>query len=169
MRKSRPKAIEWIQRLLKSSATLPGAVNIGTTMDRISGQQRSDLMARVRTRDTTPERIVRSVAHRLGFRFRLHVADLPGRPDMVFPSKHKVIFVHGCFWHRHTCKRGALPRSNIEFWREKLERNQSRDMEVIKSLRHSGWNVMVVWECETRDPEKLGSRLNAFLSKAVQT
>ena len=125
-------------------------------------------MARVRGRDTTPERIVRSAAHRMGFRFRLHVAGLPGRPDLVFPSKHKVIFVHGCFWHRHTCKRGTLPASNIEFWREKLERNKRRDREVVKALTRAGWEVMVVWECETRNAEKLTRRLGVFLSDAVE-
>lgn len=124
-------------------------------------------MARVRGRDTKPERVVRSAAHRMGYRFRLHVAGLPGRPDLVFPSKHKVIFVHGCFWHRHACNRGALPASNIEFWQEKLERNRSRDEEAIKALTRAGWKVRVVWECETHDAEKLERQLGDFLSDAA--
>lgn len=124
-------------------------------------------MARVRGRDTTPERVARSAAHRMGHRFRLHVAGLPGRPDLVFPSKHKVIFVHGCFWHRHTCKRGTLPASNVAFWQAKLERNKRRDREAMKALTRAGWRVMVVWECETRDAEKLRRRLDDFLSDAT--
>ncbi|MEQ1712517.1 MAG: very short patch repair endonuclease [Hyphomicrobium sp.] len=140
-----------------------------SVIDRVSPQQRSELMARVRGRDTMPERIVRSAAHRMGYRFRLHVGGLPGCPDLVFPSKHKIIFVHGCFWHRHACKRGSLPASNIEFWREKLERNRNRDREALQALRRSGWRVLVVWECETRDSGRLNRRLSAFLSDVKET
>ena len=133
-------------------------------MDRLSPAQRSALMSRVRGRDTKPEHAVRSIAHRLGYRYRLHVADLAGKPDLVFPSRRKIIFVHGCFWHRHRCKRGALPSTNRSFWKEKLERNRSRDQKAIRTLKKAGWRVLVVWECRTRNSSALKARLGRFLA-----
>ena len=121
-------------------------------------------MARVRGRDTTPERLVRRMVHRLGHRFRLHRAELPGKPDLVFPSKQRVIFVHGCFWHHHSCKRGTRPRTNEKFWDEKLLRNQRRDQAANRALKRAGWKVLVVWECETKNVDRLGKRLSEFLS-----
>lgn len=126
--------------------------------------RRSKLMARVRQRNTAPEIIVRRTAHMLGYRFRLHRRDLPGSPDVVFPSRRKVIFVHGCFWHRHPgCKKATTPKTRREFWKEKFRQNKKRDARNIHSLSTLGWKVLVVWECETRDTKKLARTLRTFL------
>ena len=108
-------------------------------------------MSHIRSKDTKPEKRLRSLLHRLGFRFRLHRKDLPGTPDIVLPKYRTVIFVHGCFWHQHPgCKKATLPRSNVEFWKNKLEKNIERDKEVEKKLIETGWNVIVIWECEIK-------------------
>ena len=121
-------------------------------------------MARIRKRDTRPEVIVRRCAHRLGYRFRLHRADLPGTPDLVFPRLRKVILVHGCFWHQHNCRLGGkLPRTRQDYWLPKLARNVARDRETIAALTTSGWHVFVIWECETSNSEIVEDRLRAFL------
>jgi DNA mismatch endonuclease (patch repair protein) len=109
--------------------------------------------------------IVRRLAHALGYRFRLHRADLPGKPDLIFPSRRKIIFVHGCFWHGHDCVRGSRkPKSNLDYWKLKLERNKERDSENIAQLEMKGWLIMAVWECETKDQEILKERLLSFLA-----
>ena len=131
--------------------------------DRLTPARRSWLMGRVRQKNTAPEIIVRSLAHRLGFRFRLHRKDLPGRPDLAFPKLRKVVFVHGCFWHRHDCKKATTPRSNSDYWRNKFAENVERDKKAIAELTSVGWESMIVWECETRDVDKLGASLSAFL------
>lgn len=134
--------------------------------DRISCQQRSDNMRAVRGQDTAPEIRVRQIAHRLGYRFRLHRADLPGKPDLVFPRLGSVIFVHGCFWHQHQgCRKGRIPQSNIEFWQSKLNRNVQRDAENLVALKASGWKALVAWECETIDEKRLTGRLHRFLNR----
>ncbi|MBA3912892.1 MAG: DNA mismatch endonuclease Vsr [Acidobacteriales bacterium] len=134
-------------------------------MDNISKAQRRANMRAVRSRDTGPEMLVRSLLHRLGYRFRLHRKDLPGTPDLVFISRRKVIFVHGCFWHQHPkCPRATVPSSNVEFWGRKLERNTARDRGDLMRLRRLGWKVMVVWECNTKRPERLTARLRRFLA-----
>jgi len=121
-------------------------------------------MRAVRSRDTTPEMIVRRTATALGFRYRLHTATLPGKPDLVFASRRKAVFVHGCFWHGHDCKRGSRePKANAEYWRAKVQRNRERDERSLQALTVGGWAVLVIWECETRDREKLRARLNHFL------
>lgn len=121
-------------------------------------------MAKVRGENTSPERLVRSLAHRMGYRFRLHCKDLPGKPDIVLPRHKKVIFVHGCFWHQHEgCPHAARPTSNIEYWNRKLDRNMVRDRENLHKLAYLGWNVLIVWECETRDRDKLLEKLKGFL------
>ena len=121
-------------------------------------------MRRVRAKDTQPEITVRRLAHRLGYRFRLHRRDLPGSPDLVFPGRRAVIFVHGCFWHQHDCRRGARrPSSNASYWHPKLERNVERDAVAQERLNGMGWRVMVIWECETRDLDQLGRCLSLFL------
>lgn len=121
-------------------------------------------MARVRSKDTAPELIVRKIVHALGYRFRLHRKDLPGRPDLVLPRHHAVIFVHGCFWHRHhDCRRASLPKSRTEFWRSKLARNSERDAIAQRQLRAAGWRVLVVWECQTKNLDRLRGRLSKFL------
>lgn len=122
-------------------------------------------MAAIRGKDTKPELIVRSIAHRLGFRFRLHAADLPGKPDLVFPSRRAVVFVHGCYWHMHACKRGrSTPATNPEFWRTKRNANRKRDRRTLTALRRAGWRVLIVWECQIRDRLTLAKRLSAFLA-----
>ena len=116
-----------------------------------------------------PEMIVRKLSHRLGFRHRLHRKGLPGKPDLVFPSRKKVVFVHGCFWHQHPkagCLDARLPRSNLAYWRPKLRRNVERDAEHLRKLRKAGWKALVIWECETSDPERLERRLSKFLGPA---
>ena len=122
-------------------------------------------MRAVRSRDTTPEMIVRRVVTSLGYRYRLHKATLPGKPDLVFGPRRKVIFVHGCFWHGHDCKRGArLPKTKVDYWREKVRRNRERDAATLNALRDTGWSTLVVWECETRDDENLRASLAQFLA-----
>lgn len=136
-------------------------------MDNLTRTQRSGAMRRVRSKDTTPEILVRSLVHTLGFRFRLNRRDLPGSPDLVLPRLHSVIFVHGCFWHQHNCARGArLPKSNQAYWLPKLRRNVERDRRSIRALRKQGWRVLVVWECQTRDIDRLRARLTRFLQPA---
>ncbi|MBZ2185181.1 MAG: DNA mismatch endonuclease Vsr [Bryobacter sp.] len=126
--------------------------------------QRSETMRAVKSIGTTPERIVRKLAHSLGFRFRLHRADLPGKPDLVFPRLRKVIFVHGCFWHGHTCKRGArIPQQNRDYWLQKITRNKARDKANPVLLRKLGWRTLIIWECETRSELVLSRKLIRFL------
>ena len=121
-------------------------------------------MRAVKGKDTKPEWAVRRLVHALGFRYRLHRKDLPGKPDLVFGPRRKVIFVHGCFWHGHHCKRGArVPKTNRDYWMQKVQRNQDRDTAAQQTLQEAGWNVLVIWECETRDKDALEQRLIAFL------
>ena len=134
--------------------------------DTLSPAARSRRMSAVRGKDTGPEMRVRREAHALGFRFRLHRRDLPGSPDLVFPNLRSVIFVHGCFWHRHpdpACKLARWPKSRLEFWRPKLEGNRARDLRDEAELARLGWRVLVVWECETRDKDALSRRIRGFL------
>jgi DNA mismatch endonuclease, patch repair protein len=125
-------------------------------------------MRLIRSRDTSPELRVRRAVHRLGFRYRLHVKGLPGKPDIVFPRHKIAMFVHGCFWHRHPdpgCKLARMPKSRVQFWLMKLEGNQSRDKVQQQQLRDLGWRVLVIWECDTKKPETL----NAAIRKALET
>ncbi len=129
-------------------------------LDRISKQHRSWNMSRIRGRDTEPERLVRSALHRAGFRFRLYKDNLPGRPDVVLPKYMTVIFVHGCFWHRHQgCQFSYNPKTRITFWKAKFRANEMRDLKVRRILRRMGWRVVVFWECETRSKTVLLSRI----------
>ena len=121
-------------------------------------------MRAVGSGNTAPEMIVRRTAHALGYRYALHVKSLPGKPDLVFPIRGKIIFVHGCFWHKHNCKRGrVVPVQNKEYWVAKRDRNRQRDRRQIRALRLQGWDVLVIWECWTRDTAALSPRLEAFL------
>jgi DNA mismatch endonuclease (patch repair protein) len=122
----------------------------------------------VKSRDTTPEMIVRRLVHALGYRYRLHVRSLPGAPDLVFPRLRKVIFVSGCFWHMHSCGRCRIPTARRGYWTKKLERNRARDKRVQRALRRAGWGVLVVWECQTlaAGRERLRARLKRFLGLA---
>jgi DNA mismatch endonuclease (patch repair protein) len=126
-------------------------------------------MAAIRSTGMRPEMIVRSLVHRLGYRFRLHSKDLPGKPDLVFPSRRAVIFVHGCFWHQHAsgrCKIARVPKSNLGYWRPKLRRNVERDEKNRKKLRSLGWNMLVLWECSIPNRERLAARIRKFLERA---
>lgn len=132
--------------------------------DVLTAQQRSFNMSRIRSRDTRPEMVVRSIVHRLGFRYRLHKKDLPGKPDLVLVRHRKIIDVHGCFFHMHNCPYGkVVPATNAEFWRTKRESNLNRDRRNVKLLKKGGWQVLVVWECQTRHPEILEKTLSNFL------
>lgn len=141
-------------------------VEIPARTDTLTPAARSERMSRIRNKDTRPEMQVRRLAHGLGYRYRLHDADLPGKPDLVFSKRRKVIFVHGCFWHRHPaadCKLARLPKSRLDFWRPKLENNRARDLENQKKLAMEGWQVLVLWECELRDVHRLEQRIRSFL------
>jgi DNA mismatch endonuclease (patch repair protein) len=130
--------------------------------------KRSEVMSRIRGRDTRPERAVRSLLHRRGYRFRLHVATLPGRPDIVMPKYRVVILVHGCFWHRHPrCRFSYSPKTRVEFWQKKFSANQRRDRHVESALEKLGWSVITVWECQIRDSETLAARLSSELTRAA--
>jgi DNA mismatch endonuclease (patch repair protein) len=127
-------------------------------------EQRSRIMRAVKDRDTAPELAVRSLTHRMGYRFRLHRKDLPGKPDLVFPRLHKALFVHGCFWHGHNCARGSrAPKTNAEYWRAKIRRNSLRDAANIEALKAKGWKAAVIWECELKEPKQVAKRLAGFL------
>lgn len=122
--------------------------------DRYSREDRSAIMARVRGANTGPELVVRRILHRLGYRFRLHRRDLPGRPDIVLPKHRTVVFVHGCFWHQHSCRRGRRkPASNLDYWLPKLTKNVQRDAKVKRALKRLGWRVLTIWECQLASPE----------------
>jgi DNA mismatch endonuclease, patch repair protein len=136
-------------------------------MDFLSPTERSRRMSLIRKKHTKPERIVRRIAHRLGYRFRLHRSDLPGTPDLVFPRLMKIIDVRGCFWHLHHCRTWRLPARRRAYWAPKLERNRQRDRRSIRKLRAAGWQVLVVWECETKNAEELAMRINLFLRKTA--
>lgn len=125
-------------------------------MDTISAEARSALMGRIRSKNSTPERVVRSALYASGLRFRVHRKDLPGTPDIAFISARVAIFVHGCFWHQHPqCKLASSPKSNTSYWQDKLRRNVERDAVAMASLRYLGWDVLLIWECETRNAARL--------------
>lgn len=144
-------------------------------VDRLSKERRSWNMSRIRGKNTTPEMLVRSLLHRMGCRFRLHVRDLPGKPDIVLPRYRTVIFVHGCFWHRHQgCKNCTTPTNRRAWWVEKLEANAARDLRHRRELRLLGWQVEVVWECETqstngKELRRLDQRLRRVFGRAHPT
>lgn len=134
-------------------------------VDRLSKERRSWNMSRIGGRDTKPELIVRSLLHRMGYRFRLHRRDLPGSPDIVLPRHRALILVHGCFWHRHPgCRYACMPRTRTEFWKAKFATNVDRDRRQIQQLEILGWRVLVVWECQTRDVPQLVEWLDTRLS-----
>lgn len=135
-------------------------------MDKISAEERSRVMKAVRRKDTAPEMVVRRAIHAMGYRFRLHAKELPGTPDIVFRPRRKAIFVHGCFWHGHDCRTSLTPSSRREFWGPKIERNRERDEDRTKKLQALGWDVLIVWECETRRKvrDQLEAKLFDFLA-----
>jgi DNA mismatch endonuclease (patch repair protein) len=130
--------------------------------------QRSRNMRAIKGKNSKPEMRVRSLIHRMGYRYRLHCKELPGRPDLVFPCRKKVIFVHGCFWHQHPgCRYATRPKTREAFWAEKLKENADRDRRQILELQSFGWKVLVVWECEVREETRLASTLDSFLKDAT--
>jgi len=134
--------------------------------DVFSKRKRSDVMSRIRSRDTAPERAVRSILHRKGYRFRLHASDLPGKPDIVLPRWKTVVLVHGCFWHRHRgCRFAYTPKTRSQFWKRKFESNVARDAIANLQLRELGWRVLTIWECELRTPARLSKRLDGTLAR----
>ena len=132
-------------------------------MDTISKDSRSALMSRIRSKNTRPELVVRSILHRLGFRFRLHRKDLPGHPDIVLPKYRKIVLVQGCFWHGHSCRLASRPKSNQEYWYRKIASNQERDRHVRAELEAADWSVLELWECEIRAGTDLIQRIEEFI------
>jgi len=133
-------------------------------MDKLTRNERSQRMSLIRSRDTRPELAVRRIVHAMGYRYRLHGEDLPGSPDLVFASRRKVIFVHGCFWHRHAgCRLAQTPQSRLDYWGSKLASNRKRDMRNQRQLRQKGWRLFVVWECQLRNQDRLMGKINRFL------
>lgn len=136
-------------------------------MDVFSPEKRSQVMSRIRSKDTKPEKIIRSILHKQGFRFRINRKDLPGKPDIVLPKYKTVIFVHGCFWHRHEgCKYAYTPKSNVDFWNKKFSSNLQRDKNIQNKLRKSGWKVLTIWECEIKEIEKTPELLDSLLNNS---
>jgi DNA mismatch endonuclease (patch repair protein) len=139
-------------------------------MDVHTPEQRSRNMAAIRGKDTKPEMVVRCIVHALGYRYRLHRRDLPGVPDLVFPKLQKIINVHGCFWHMHACRYGSVtPKSNSDFWQTKRTGNVTRDRSALRRLRAGGWDVLTVWECETKNNPNLKDALRKFLDSQVRS
>jgi DNA mismatch endonuclease (patch repair protein) len=137
-------------------------------VDHLDPEARSRNMRNIRSVDTRAELVVRQVAHALGYRYRLHRRDLPGKPDLVFPSRRLILFVNGCFWHRHAgCKRSTIPKSNVSFWQGKFSRTVTRDLCVAVALKELGWHVSTIWECETQHREELEALLRKYLGPAV--
>ncbi len=140
-------------------------------VDTLSPQARSERMGRIRGKDSEAELFVRGLVHQMGFRFRLHRRDLPGCPDLVFPRLKRVIFVHGCFWHRHPspdCRLARMPKSRLDFWTAKLEGNRARDLRNQAALAAAGWEALVVWECELGDKERVGDTIRSFLARRLE-
>jgi DNA mismatch endonuclease (patch repair protein) len=137
--------------------------------DKLSPERRSANMSRIRSKDTKPEMVVRKLAHAMGYRYRLHRKDLPGKPDLAFGPRRKVVFVHGCFWHQHEvehCKDGRRPKSNTAYWNAKFKRNIQRDAVHVSALQAEGWQVLTIWDCETKDLAAVTCRLAEFLGPA---
>jgi len=130
--------------------------------DHLTKKQRSELMSKIRGKDTKPEMMVRSLLWRAGYRYRLHVSKLPGSPDLVFPARKKVIFVNGCFWHGHKCRTNKLPKSRTKYWREKIARNKKRDTSNLRVLKRLGWDCLTIWECEVKK-QTLPRKIFTFL------
>lgn len=134
-------------------------------VDNLSREQRKKNMAAIKSRNTKPEKTVRSLIHRMGYRFRLHCKSLPGKPDIVLPKHRKIVFVHGCFWHSHDCKYGLVsPKTNVCYWEEKRLKNKVKDSENLDELRKQGWSVLIIWECKLKDKADLEENLQSFLS-----
>lgn len=140
-------------------------------MDTFTRAERSRIMAAVKSKGTTPEMFVRRLVHSLGYRYRLHIRTLPGTPDLVFPRLRKIINVNGCFWHLHNCPRCRIPSSRRDYWLKKLQRNAARDKKTLRKLRHAGWRVLVLWECQATSAKltQLRNRVVTFLDQREET
>lgn len=166
------RACNWLGRIMYTELVTESGGSfrerpLAATMDTLTPAARSERMGRIRGKGTGPELMVRRMVHALGYRFRLHRRGLPGHPDMVFPRHKAVVFVHGCFWHRHpdpSCPLARLPKSRLSFWKPKLEQNRARDLRNRHALITQGWRVLVVWECELRDRRRVAAKLQSFLS-----
>lgn len=135
-------------------------------MDKITAERRSENMRRIRGKNTNPELIVRHIIYHMGYRYRLGGCNLPGRPDLVFKNRHKVIFVHGCFWHQHDkldCKEKHIPKSNLDYWLPKLDKNKRRFADTVQKLQKMGWEQMVIWECQLKELEKITNDIQSYL------
>jgi DNA mismatch endonuclease (patch repair protein) len=133
-------------------------------MDNLTKEERSVVMSKVRSKDTKPELTIRYIIHKAGYRYRLHKKSLPGKPDLVFASLRKIINVNGCFWHGHSCKAGRIPKSNVQFWINKIEANKARDRKNMRKLNRLGWSVKTIWECQTKDEVRVKNRLLRYLT-----
>lgn len=131
--------------------------------DRVPAAKRSAIMRAVKPENTGPEIALRKMLHRLGYRYKLHTRELPGKPDIAFPARRKVIFVHGCFWHGHRCRYGRLPKTRLEYWQPKIEANRARDTRKTNELLRAGWEIAVVWQCELKDSARTLKKLTSFL------
>ncbi|WP_223909448.1 very short patch repair endonuclease [Rhodoferax lithotrophicus] len=157
--------LAWKLRCIVRECTGP----VSDVMDIVSPEVRSRMMAGIKGKNTKPEMVVRKLVHGMGFRYRLHRKDLPGSPDIVFPRLRKVIFVHGCFWHQHPgCRLAYTPKSNTQFWLDKLEANTRRDTLALMALDAMGWEILVVWECEVSNLSSLALQLNSFLASNIR-
>jgi len=136
-------------------------------VDQFSAEERSSIMRQVRSVNTGPEVQVRRMVHRLGFRFRLHCQNLPGKPDLVLARRKQVVFVHGCYWHQHYCAAAKRPATNQRYWNRKLDANVDRDKRNLRLLKKQGWRVLTVWECELKKPERLQRRLSRFFNSGA--
>ena len=135
-------------------------------MNRVTADRRSEIMRRIRSKDTSIEMTIRRLVHGMGYRYRLHAKDLPGSPDLVFRGRRKIILVHGCFWHRHRkCPLSSTPKTRVDFWKEKFEKNMVRDRRNLRELKKLGWSILVVWQCEIKDKDKLEKMIRLFLEK----
>lgn len=137
-----------------------------TALDKFSPEKRSEIMGRIRGKNTKPELAVRRLVYSLGYRYRLYSKTLPGHPDLVFSGRKKVIFVHGCFWHYHGCKKGQPPKSRLDYWLPKLEQNKRRDSDNENKLKSRGWSSLIIWQCELKFPELLRNRIRDFLGQS---
>lgn len=133
-------------------------------MDNLTKEQRKLCMSRIRSKDTQPEKVVRKILTRLGFRYRLHNSKLPGKPDIIISKIKTIFFINGCFWHQHKgCKKQAMPKANIKYWKNKLERNVDKQKEDIRKLKSDGWKVYIIWECQTKNEENLTKKIQKIL------
>ncbi|NJD39232.1 MAG: DNA mismatch endonuclease Vsr [Geobacter sp.] len=132
-------------------------------MDNLTPEERSAQMAKIHSKNTKPEMLVRHLLHRMGYRYRLHRKDLPGKPDLVFGPRKKIIFVHGCFWHGHDCPLGRIPKTRVEFWETKIRMNRNRDEAHLTRLQELGWKSLVIWECQLKKADELKNKIREFL------